>query len=120
MRFEIISALNSFWLIKNNHPEKKIWLRFITTSPITREQGNPFGNDASGLEIWTQCAKSKDPAVAVYERALAENPTNAYRLIDLSLKLDGVGFPTGEIYDLSDKFKDNVFCNRLLLLRFAK
>src|SRR5260221_1763356 len=53
----VISALNSFWLIKNNHPDKQIWLRFITTSPVTTEQGNPFGNDAKGLELWKQCVK---------------------------------------------------------------
>jgi len=56
----VISALNSFWLIKNNHQDKQIWLRFITTSPITTEQGNPFGGDAKGLEVWKRCAKTKD------------------------------------------------------------
>jgi hypothetical protein len=50
----------------------------------------------------------------VYEKVLSENPTNAFRLVDLSVKLDSVGFPTGDIYDLNDKFKDNVFCSRLL------
>lgn len=50
----------------------------------------------------------------VYEKVLAENPNNAYRLLDLSVKLDSVGVPTGEIYDLNDKFNDNVFCSRLL------
>jgi hypothetical protein len=38
----VISALNSFWLIKNNHQDKQIWLRFITTSSITTEQGQRF------------------------------------------------------------------------------
>ena len=50
----------------------------------------------------------------VYEKVLAENPSNAYRLVDLSVKLDSLGVPTGDIYDLNEKFKDNVFCNRLL------
>ena len=50
----------------------------------------------------------------VYERVLAENSNNAYHLLDLSVKLDSVGVPTGEIFDLNDKFKDNVFCGRLL------
>jgi hypothetical protein len=53
----VISALNSFWLIKNKHQDKQIWLRFITTSPITTEKGNPFGVDSKGLEVWIQlCA----------------------------------------------------------------
>ena len=50
----------------------------------------------------------------VYEKVLAETPSNAYRLVDLSVKLDSIGVPTGEIYDLNDKFKNNVFCSRLL------
>lgn len=50
----------------------------------------------------------------VYEKVLRENPNNAYYLVDVSVKLDSVGVPTGDIFDLNDKFKDNVFCNRLL------
>lgn len=50
----------------------------------------------------------------VYDKLLTENPNNAFRLVDLSVKLDSVGVPTGEIYDLNDKFKNNVFCSRLL------
>ena len=60
----VISALISFWLIKNNNQDKQIWLRFITTSPITTEQGNPFGGDAKGLEVWRLCAKTKDASLA--------------------------------------------------------
>ncbi|MDB6067477.1 MAG: hypothetical protein JWR26_3685 [Pedosphaera sp.] len=56
----IISALNTFWLIKNNHPDKQISLHFITTSLITTEQGNPFGGDTKGLEVWKECAETKD------------------------------------------------------------
>ena len=50
----------------------------------------------------------------VYDRVLASNSTNAYRLVDLSVKLDSIGFPTEVIYELSDKFHGNIFCNRLL------
>lgn len=50
----------------------------------------------------------------VYNDVLAKNPTNAYRLLDLSVKLDSVGFSTGTIYDLHDQLKGNVFCTRLL------
>lgn len=50
----------------------------------------------------------------IYEKVLTQNPSNAYRLVDLSVKLDSLGVPTGDIYDLSEKFKDNIFCSRLL------
>lgn len=60
----VTSALNSFWLIKNNHQDKQISLRFITTSPITTEQGNPFGGGSMGLEVWRLCAKTKDTSLA--------------------------------------------------------
>ena len=71
----VIEALNSFWLVKSNHPEKKIWFRFITTSPITTEQGSPFGIDAKGLEVWKSCAKNRDFALAEQLRQfLATDP----------------------------------------------
>ena len=50
----------------------------------------------------------------VYEKVLSDNPTNSYRLIDLSVKLDSVGFPTNTIYDLNAQFRKNVFCSRIL------
>jgi DNA repair exonuclease SbcCD nuclease subunit len=49
-----------------------------------------------------------------YPRVLEANPTNAYKLIDLSVKLDHLGFPTGDVYGLNEAFHDNVFCHRLL------
>lgn len=50
----------------------------------------------------------------IYSKVLSENSTNAFHLVDLSVKLDSVGFPTGDIYDLHEKFKDNIFCTRVL------
>lgn len=50
----------------------------------------------------------------IYDRLLEDNQTNAYKLVDLSVKLDSIGFPKNVIYDLNDTFKDNVFCSRIL------
>jgi hypothetical protein len=40
-----------------------------------------------------------------YDRVLAQNPTNAYRLIDYSIKVDRVGFPTAETVALHDQIQ---------------
>jgi hypothetical protein len=50
----------------------------------------------------------------IYAKVLSENSSNAFHLVDLSVKLDSVGFPTEDIYDLHEKFKENIFCSRLL------
>jgi hypothetical protein len=49
-----------------------------------------------------------------YEHVLSQNPTNAYRLIDYSIKVDRSGFPTAETVALHDRVSGNVFCSRLL------
>lgn len=49
-----------------------------------------------------------------YRRVLEDHPTNAYALIDLAVKLDSVGFPTGEVYELNHRFHGKIFCHRVL------
>lgn len=61
----------------------------------------------------SQAVGTKDLA-DTYRQVLEKNPTNAYRLIDVAVKLDNVGFPTGDVYSLSEELKGNVFCKRLL------
>lgn len=61
----------------------------------------------------SQAVGTKDLA-DTYRRVLEKNPSNAYKLIDIAVKLDNVGFPTGDVYSLSEELKNNVFCNRLL------
>lgn len=61
----------------------------------------------------SQAVGTKDLA-DTYRQVLEKNPTNSYKLIDIAVKLDNVGFPTGDVYALNDQLKENVFCQRLL------
>ena len=49
-----------------------------------------------------------------YHDVLNANPTNSYRLIDMSVKLDTLKLPIKEIVSLDNTFKDNFLCDRLL------
>ena len=65
------------------------------------------------LKRISQAVGTKDLA-DTYRRVLEENQTNAYQLIDLSIKLDHLGLPTGDVFRLNEEFKGNIFCRRLL------
>lgn len=69
---------------------------------------------ASGMVKRIAQAVGTRDLVDTYRQVLDENPTNAYRLIDVAVKLDNVGFPTGDILALNARFGENVFCHRLL------
>jgi hypothetical protein len=52
--------------------------------------------------------------VPTHREVLKANPTNAFKLVDASVKLDSVKFPTKDVLALKDDFKRSVFCGRLL------
>ncbi len=50
-----------------------------------------------------------------FRKLIEENPTNAYLLIDLSIKLDHFSdFPLNQVKDLKKKFSSNALCYHLL------
>jgi hypothetical protein len=49
-----------------------------------------------------------------YREVLNETPTNAVALLDISVKLDNLGFPENELQELSKRFTNNVLSDRLL------
>jgi hypothetical protein len=50
----------------------------------------------------------------IYKRVLDENPTNAYKLVDLSVKLDSAALPINDVLRLEEDLRDNIFCKRVL------
>ena len=71
----VVEAMLNFWLVRSNHPAKRISFRFITTSAIGTENGNPFGDGKSGLKIWQECAAKRDlTQVAHLQTFLATDP----------------------------------------------
>jgi len=57
----IRDAISNFWSLKKEHSNKKAIFRFLTTSNIGIERGNPF-NGSPGLIIW-DAARSDDQAL---------------------------------------------------------
>lgn len=60
----VLQAILNFWLVRCNHPEKRLRFRFITTAAIGAEAGNPFGDGRQGLKLWQECATNKDLILA--------------------------------------------------------
>ena len=53
---EVNDAINHYWELQDNHPKLTVKFRFLTRSKIVVEKGNPFGNDQSGLQLWSRCS----------------------------------------------------------------
>ncbi|MGA2657542.1 MAG: hypothetical protein ABSH34_08480 [Verrucomicrobiota bacterium] len=60
----VVSALNSFWLLKCKNKERQVSFRLITTSRAGTEQGAPFGPRRKGLDLWMECAERRDLGLA--------------------------------------------------------
>ena len=53
---DVIDAINNFWELQTNNSDRRVKYRFLTKSEIRKEQGNPFGTDKSGIEVWRRCS----------------------------------------------------------------
>ena len=53
---DVIDAINNFWELQTNNSDRRVKYRFLTKSEISKEQGNPFGTDKSGIEVWRRCS----------------------------------------------------------------
>ena len=53
---EVNDAINNFWELRTNNPNRRVKFRFLTRSKIGMEQGNPFGKDQPGLRLWSRCS----------------------------------------------------------------
>lgn len=60
-----------------------------------------------------QAVGSRD-LVGTYAELYTRNPTRSYQVIDIALKLDNPSFPAGDVYALSERFGQEIFCKRIL------
>ena len=51
-------ALQNFWKTQTANPLHNLQYRFVTTSDIGREAGEPFGIDRKGIDLWHKSPKS--------------------------------------------------------------
>jgi hypothetical protein len=60
---DAIAAINNFWRHRQNNPDKKVSLRFLTTALPGRERRGEFGGIATGIEYWS--AAKRDVALSL-------------------------------------------------------
>lgn len=53
---EVNDAINHYWELRNNNPDRRVKFRFLTRSKIGVEQGNPFGKGKASLQVWGRCS----------------------------------------------------------------
>ena len=58
---QVIAAINNYWKLRTNNPDRRVKVRLLTKSKIVAERGNSLGMDKPGLEVWSRC--SGDEAV---------------------------------------------------------
>ena len=53
---QVIDAVNNYWELRTNNPDRRVKFRLLTKSKIGKEQGDPLGTDKPGLEVWGRCS----------------------------------------------------------------
>lgn len=50
----VLEAIRNFWFACEQNPNIQIRYRFVSTSPVAKEIGAPFGQ-SGGLDLWNEC-----------------------------------------------------------------
>ncbi len=64
---EVSLAISNYWKLKTNNRDQCVKFRFLTTSKIGKERGNPFGVDNKGIECWIRCSGDKETIKKIRE-----------------------------------------------------
>ncbi len=56
---QVIDAINNYWELRTDNPDRRVKFRLLTKSKIGKEQGNPLGIDKPGLEVWSRCSSDE-------------------------------------------------------------
>ena len=64
---EVNDAINHYWELRTKHRNLNVKFRFITRSKIGMEQGNPFGTDQQGLQVWSRCSGDEETVTKISE-----------------------------------------------------
>lgn len=54
---EVIKAINDFWKLLQDNPNRSIYFRFLTQATPGVEKDSPFGRGVKGLDLWRRCAR---------------------------------------------------------------
>ena len=81
---EVNDAINHYWELQANHPDRKVKFCFLTRSRIGAERGNPFGEGQMGLQVWSRC--SGDEAAITKISEFLQNEKKISKEVDNFLK----------------------------------
>ena len=56
---QVTDAVNNYWELRTNNPDRRVKFRLLTKSKIVKEQGNPLGTNKPGLEVWSRCSSDE-------------------------------------------------------------
>ena len=60
-------AINNFWELQADNPDRRVKFRFLTRSKIGKETRSSFGKGNSGLEVWSRCSSDETAIVKISE-----------------------------------------------------
>lgn len=58
----VVSAIEHYWDHRQRNQNRRVTYRYLTTSDVGQEDGNPFGNGVRGLELWRLLKSESDSA----------------------------------------------------------
>ena len=64
---EVTDAINNYWKLRADNPNRRVKFRFLTRSKIGTEQGNPFGTGKPGLQVWSRCSGDESTVTKISE-----------------------------------------------------
>ena len=56
----VIAAIAHYWAHRRRNAARSIRFQYLTTSGVGKEQGNPFGQNVSGIELWNRLKAEPD------------------------------------------------------------
>ena len=64
---EVNDAINRYWKLRDDHPNRSVTFRFRTRSQIVVEQGDPLRENQAGLHIWNRCSGDEAAVTKISE-----------------------------------------------------
>ena len=64
---DVIDAINHYWELRADNPDRCVKFRFLTRSKIGKETRSSFGKRHSGLEVWSRCSGDETTIVKISE-----------------------------------------------------
>ena len=58
-----LQALNHFWSHRQRNPGRRIRFRYLTTSRVGLERGDPLGRSVPGIDLWKRAKEAGNPGL---------------------------------------------------------